>query len=913
MKPPVGVPASAGASFHNVDAVVRVPRKSRNSGPAKAGTPTAVPLTLFLRSNHYALNAPLRLATPTALATAATRRNSASVALGHVSAIRPAKAGTPTAAATFARFCNWVIVVASLAISGCRDSTAPPPAKPAPPAAASVTPAARSSSDPLAPFAAAYAALDRPVTVDFRQAPLPEVLAELSRQADFPIRLDRQAMMNDPEFSTFDDEFTLDDVLLTMHVSDLPLESALALVLGDSDLYLDLRRDEIVVTSRWIAYQSLQTVTYPIPQALLDPTNGMDEAWLGELICGQVDVLSWDRYGGTTHLHSGPGALVVAHTPLAHRRIARFLAGLRHVVEQREGWSFDEGLPDPTPVKRAIDAALARPYSARARGRPLVDVLSELAREANLNLAIDWSAFQEQDIDPRQEVALEPMGENLGEWLKGLFGSLELATAVRHRTLLVTTKDHHSVYHARAYPVAASALMAANEQGEPLTEMLIWHVNADTWSPFGGPGSVEIIPGGLLVWNDDERHAGVRWFLDRLEYLANPSTPADRQPLPEAGLDAALQRPISVDLARVPFREAIEVVVTAASLPPAIWTDRRGRPLVRFVNEPVTLECDQMPAWIALDLICDRVGTDWNCSPQSLTIGFLDRYSIPWSKYDARFYRVGSLQQGLGGDRESNLIDLIASHVIPECWADVGGPGEIHAWQDGLIVTNDYESQVRVRHFLRGLRALTERSANDDRCEVLTLSPLEAELRQALATPVRVAGAGRPLRDVLDDLLRQADWQRRCYIPDGLHETLARSTTLAFDQLPLGQALHALLGEQDLDWFIRDDVLRIAAADDARDEWFTRFYALPGVRGATFDARQARAIAAWIASRVESGAWLPDWDGQIDIVPGGLIFSQPLPVHEQLEQQLPDLCQFIRAGAPADAIAPTATDEGAAP
>ncbi|MFT4560021.1 MAG: hypothetical protein ACI92S_005418 [Planctomycetaceae bacterium] len=153
-------------------------------------------------------------------------------------------------------------------------------------------------------------AMQKPVTANFKDTPLTDVVEYLVRAIDLPIFLDVVAI---------EEAGLTTDEPINLVISDQPLETVLQLMLSDFELTTIIRSGELVVTTIEVANERLHAVVYDVrkiqdPSQLLEAVPALTPGLWAER----------DGSGGEMSLTEN-GLLVVRQTEETHREIASVL------------------------------------------------------------------------------------------------------------------------------------------------------------------------------------------------------------------------------------------------------------------------------------------------------------------------------------------------------------------------------------------------------------------------------------------------------------------------------------------------------------------------------------------------------------------------------------------------------------
>jgi len=220
--------------------------------------------------------------------------------------------------------------------------------------------------------------------------------------------------------------------------------------------------------------------------------------------------------------------------------------------------------------------------------------------------------------------------------------------------------------------------------------------------------------------------------------------PATLDPVDEA-LYARLQQPIDVDLSGLNVEQAVARLARELKLPLRISDEAR-----REFGSRLHIEVDFPTQGLPLAVVLERK------LPSSLACLVRHRELLISTAQEhddllhTRLYDVRQLVSGkdaLQGD--DRLVDLISSHVQPETWDDVVGPGAISCQRGVLVVTQTPEVHNEVAALLEMVGVTLHRPSTDN-------SPRSADdaVLAALARPAEIDVCETPLDEALRELSR---------------------------------------------------------------------------------------------------------------------------------------------------------------
>jgi hypothetical protein len=159
-------------------------------------------------------------------------------------------------------------------------------------------------------------------------------------------------------------------------------------------------------------------------------------------------------------------------------------------------------------AERAIERRLNDRVTFTFNDTPLREVISELQRLTALNITTDRAALREAKVGLNTPVTLRVDGISLNSALNKLLSQVKLTHVVKNGVLQITTRDRaRGPFRQVVYPVADLPRRAPD--GTPVEELLINLIQStvaqNTWSDFGGQGTIQYYPKSMaLVVNQSE-------------------------------------------------------------------------------------------------------------------------------------------------------------------------------------------------------------------------------------------------------------------------------------------------------------------------------------------------------------------------------------------------------------------------
>jgi hypothetical protein len=590
------------------------------------------------------------------------------------------------------------------------------------------------------PDAAVRAALDRPVSVDVHEAPLADVLADLSRQAEVRIEFDRAAALRAAgpgSRAHFQQAFNV-----SLRGQEIPLEFALELLGQPYDLTCDVRDDRLVVLHRDQA--EVTTRTYPIADLLGDGRLAWNEQAVAACVTSLAAPDRWSEVGGEGHIEPAPGALLVAQTEDVHREVETVLALLR---DAHSPLPLPEGCPSiglrgtladfRSPDAASLRRALAHRVSIDLADAELLPTLDGLAAEHGLKIVMEGWAVHRVQTSQHDRFSLRLRDVPVGYLLDRLLEPHALAWEVAEGAIVVYDVNYTDQgLEPRVYPVRHLLDERLGFDAAAVAEVISTCVEPDAWQEVGGPGSIERVPGGLLVSQTRDVHEGIADLLAQLARMQDPRATTLDEPLDarDRRLEAILAQRVTVHWHNEPAHEALARLLAASgahNVEVADYTAMRRLLLVvddqgavsysseqlgmdvapadaagRLLTQRLTLQAEERPLRQVLDAALEQLDGDfaWRIDDGEVVQILCDAQRGEWVAV-SRCYRVPGLV-GPSAIRNRRLVRLIEQWVEPDSWQEVGGPGGIEVVPAGLIVSQHPYIHDEVRALLQALQRL---------------------------------------------------------------------------------------------------------------------------------------------------------------------------------------------------------------
>jgi len=282
-------------------------------------------------------------------------------------------------------------------------------------------------------------------------------------------------------------------------------------------------------------------------------------------------------------------------------------------------------------ARRQIEQALLKEVSLEIDDGSLKDALRLLSKSANVNIAIDSAALDEEGISPDTKVSAHLSEVSLRSTLRILLSPLGLATLIEDEVLKITSKTKAKGQQILiAYQVAGLVPQTNDDKPDfdELISLVTTVVEPDSWDEVGGPGSIAASAptSALVILQSQAAHEEIQQLFSALRKwrdvkeapLKGEGENAEAR-LPKSGLEKLrdeaakqtpgflgdfprlkkkeppLRRTVSLDVKDRPLKEVLSQIAKAADLQLTIdkpdWAKKASRkPLpLRFsltVSEP---------------------------------------------------------------------------------------------------------------------------------------------------------------------------------------------------------------------------------------------------------------------------------------------------------------------------------------
>jgi hypothetical protein len=701
--------------------------------------------------------------------------------------------------------------------------------------------------EPSPPPQVLRAKLRQPVSVSAEGEALRDVLARLAGQHEVAIAIDEAAL--ETESLSVDGEVTLE-------LRDLPLASALRVLLRGAGLTFDIDGSSLRVTTPSARAKLAVPRTHTIADLTRPP--GFTETDVARLV----------RYLFSTHpqptkdapdddgVTALPGMLAVKRPELVQDEIAEFLSGLRRAAGKPDA----PAEPATSAAEAAVRRALETPLRARFKDTPLRDMARDLGQRLGINIVIDSHIFtQEQEyLLPLRTTYSLPDECPVSVLLHRILGPLQLEFVVWSDCLLITAPNvaRDELIDTRLH--RWDDIFQSHEGQARLAERdAILQAVTQQVSAIGDRQRREFavpVPGALLIHAPAREQgqvgtlfARLRRALDARQVEYDPTAPvclsAAREAC-EARLRAKLDEPVVVDFRNTRLANVASKLYEIHGMPVVIpsWRD-----------QSVDFRCGApVPLGTVLHLIAEpmELGVAWDHTRQAMMITAPGEAEL---MVETRAYRIPRLAEAggdegaLGGVRRG-LDDILGTLL----------PGPTGAWYvqvgDILLVSHNQAGHEQVAGFLEAWSA-REGPLN----RMMPRGEQLAILHKALATPVKADWKDQAVSVAIADLQAQVppihlELDLRALERD-VPSHPPRVVSLSTKETPLRFVLAGLCEQADLRWLPRGGVIVVTSLDSSSPDMMPILFQRP----ASFAAAGlgSKELVQLLSRQVEEDSWRP--------------------------------------------------------
>jgi hypothetical protein len=374
-----------------------------------------------------------------------------------------------------------------------------------------------------------------------------------------------------------------------------------------------------------------------------------------------------------------------------------------------------------------IRNALSEETSLTFEDAPLSEVIAFIRATHRLPVVTDERSLADAGIALDTPVTTDLSRISLESALDLMLDELELTWIVRNGVLTITTRsDAFSTFTTVVYPVddlvvrtpadvavdpsarliAGDLLSDGSAMGsvdavfdeDDLVDLITQVVEPASWAEVGGPGSIQAVPGGLVVSQSRSEHEQIASLVDDLRRLKAGEPPVYPKRERERLILDALSEETSLTFNDTPLTEVAAFVEVTHRVP--VVLDRRSFDDAGLaLDVPVTVDYSGMPLADALELILGTVELSYVVDREVLFITTQERAK---RRHGARVYSTQGVHSELLGEK-LRLVNIIRMTTEPTSWEGVGGPGCIETVPGGLVVSSRDDVHQEVDRLLKNL------------------------------------------------------------------------------------------------------------------------------------------------------------------------------------------------------------------
>lgn len=570
-------------------------------------------------------------------------------------------------------------------------------------------------SHPLAPATPTerriQQALQEPSDIECDGVPLNSLLTNLGERHEIPIHL---------EPGRLQEAGVKLDIPVTRHLTGMKLQSALRLFLDELELTYIIRDDMLLITTPEDMESHLTTRLYPVHD-LVETPGGSDIDSLIELVTTCIAPESWDEVGGPAPLTNlGSGWLIIPQTDEIHEQIEQLLAQLRLALSYDEHASVLD-ITMPTAAEKEIKAVLDREIDFEYADAKLSDICRDLSGRTNIPIEINLGPLEDIDFDLKRSITCKFPRGPLRSQLRLMLNELDLVYLVRDEVVQISTQDDAErrqktrLFDVR--PLCDPDLGIFDAAG--LIEWITTFVEPNSWDEVGGPGSVDVYRGLLVIRQTDEYLLEVEHFVNALEKHCRPGLPASDAPHTvlvddsshRMGIEQTLQTTVEAHYVGGEFTDVVSQIAALHQLPLVINHHRLD--VLGFNTAlPISFGVAGCSLENALDALLRPLELSYIIQDHVVLIS--SRSDIE-ERLSTRLYGVGDLVQLDNEPEWLRFRNRLAVATKPSYWKDFEGPRAIRQLGKEWIVVSAHEPMHRsISDFLIGERTGTRpnRKAN---------------------------------------------------------------------------------------------------------------------------------------------------------------------------------------------------------
>ncbi len=395
--------------------------------------------------------------------------------------------------------------------------------------------------------------------------------------------------------------------------------------------------------------------------------------------------------------------------------------------------------------------------------------------------------------------------------------------------------------------------------------MVSWFVlSAPVWAQFGGSnngeqGRSKKPPTVALSTKDDIKQI--------IPQIAPDSNSSERQN--QKLFARLLSQKISISFHDIPLRDAVKKLAEQTEL--AIRIDERALDDVGLdSSEKVSIELNDVSAYSGLKWMLVQLDLTFIVDVDDIIITTPD---VAESHLVNRFYAIPELLSNPA--YYDGIIEVLTTTVEPDSWEDLGGPGSIAPYMNGLMISTTDEIHIKLDRLFVGLRHLQTFPSNPYPTASYRVSLFPKQEQEILSQLQSIEAKFEPKAVSLEAFLKQLRQQAPCPVfldqraleDMGVDQDTVTVTPPA-QSTSLKRILDVATKPVELTWFVAGDLIVLTTQDEVEAQLEVELYPVRDLVWKGIDVTNPQII-----KRLQEGPWendsivsLPDYDALIEML-----------------------------------------------
>lgn len=409
------------------------------------------------------------------------------------------------------------------------------------------------------------------------------------------------------------------------------------------------------------------------------------------------------------------------------------------VVAQEQAQQESQQKPqDQAPAEAVQPSANQKVFDALDRKAdfdfdetPLEEIAKRLEDQLGLQVIIDERSLADLGIGTDTPLTYRSEGESVGSALDVLLYRIDSTYVAQEGLLLITARETaDEMLDVLVYPVSdlirptdplatttcttfgcfpAIGSPAFAGTAQQLERLIQGSVALESWDDQGGPGSIAISGGSLIIRQTQRVHRRVASLLRALREMRSEQGSSQltlsRYPR-NAAIAKALDSPVTVKFKETPLVDICAYLMDTQRVP--VKLDEQGfDDLGIGVETDISCDFKSKSLRLVLKHILDSLDSNLVVVPleDMLLITSTERAA---QLAEITLYQLKDLTDE--SDKQSDiptpseLIDSLVETVDPDTWSDIGGPGSHHVFGSIAVISQGAEVQSQIAQTLAQLR-----------------------------------------------------------------------------------------------------------------------------------------------------------------------------------------------------------------